>query len=154
MRETMKDSSQHPTRDRPLMVGAIVVVAVLALAVVAILMGGDTLSLDPNSPEGVVQQYTQALLDGDRGTAEALTAEDSDCERYGDPFVDDIRVTLGEVRITGDGAVVEVTISQTNGDPFSGYDVSDRSMFQLTRVEGSWRIDASPWPFSTCVERP
>lgn len=149
------ETSERRVKDRPLLVGAVVILVVLALAVIAIAVGGRTISLDPDSPEGVVQRYTQAVIDGDRPTAEALLADGDRCDSYQDPYMDtDIRVTLGDVRITGDTAVVEVTVGYGGGDPFAPYDYSDRSRFLLTNVDGAWLIDETPWPFWICIERP
>jgi hypothetical protein len=152
---TTVETPEPKTKDRPLLVGAVVILVVLALAVIAIVVGGRTISLDPDSPEGVVQRYTQAVIDGDRPAAESLLADGDTCDSYQDPYIDnDIRVTLGDVRITGDTAVVGVTIGYGGGDPFAPYDFSDRSRFLLTNTDGAWLIDETPWPFMICIERP
>lgn len=145
-------------RDRPLMIGAIVIGVVAVLAIVVVFIGGSTVTLDPGSPEGVVQRFTQALIDGDRATAGSLTTDSRDCELGDDLYITDgdIRVTLGDVRITGDAATVDVTVTRSSGDPLiDPYQSSDRARFELTKVDGEWRIDNSPWPFWTyCIERP
>lgn len=150
-----RESLERGGPDRPLIIGGVVILTVLLLAVIAIVAGGRTVELDPDSPEGVVQRYTQAVIDGDLATAEALMVDGRDCERFEDPYIDnDLRVTLGDVRVTGDSAVVEVTVGYGGGDPFSPYDYSDRSRFLLRESDGAWLIDETPWPFWTCIERP
>ncbi len=149
------EPTERSARDRPLLVGAVVLLVVLGLAVIAIVVGGRTISLDADSPEGVVQRFAQAVIDGDRSTAESLLANGDECDGYQDSYIDNaIRVTLGDVRITGDSAVVEVTIGHSGGDPFAPYDYSDRSRFLLTNIDGAWLIDETPWPFWICIERP
>jgi hypothetical protein len=93
-----EQQSEPGGRDRPLIIGGAVILAVVLLAVIAIAMGGRTVTLDADSPEGVVQRYTQAVIDGDLSTAEDLLVDSRECERFEDPYIDgDLRVTLGDV---------------------------------------------------------
>ncbi len=154
----MTDTATKTTgRDRPMIVGLAAIGLVVVLAVVAVVTGGRTVDLDPNSPEGVVQRYAQAMIDEDRDAAHELLA-DRDCtfEEYF-YFERDMRVTLGDVEITDNRARVEVTVSWPSGEPIlDPYGSSERNVFFLVPVDGEWRIDQAPWPFWACIpdERP
>lgn len=143
-------------RDRPLMIGGIVILVVVALAIAVVIGGGRTATLDPASPEGVVQRYVSALLSGDTAAAISLATDIDDCEfQIQEPLEDDLRVTLGTVDIQGDRAVVDVSISWPSGDPvLDPYSSSQRARFHLIQVNGEWMIENSPWPFWVCNERP
>ena len=145
-------TTKAPRRDRPMIVGLVAIGLVVVLAVVAVATGGRTADLDPDSPEGVVQRYAQAMIDEDRDAAQALL-EDQDCtfEDYF-YFERDMRVTLGDVEITDSRARVEVTVSWPSGEPIlDPYGSSERNVFFLVPVDGEWRIDQAPWPFWACI---
>lgn len=130
----------------------VVLLAVGALTVVALTR--EPVTLDPDTPEGTVQTYLQALADKDFDTAIAMTnsfiqsscsATDIENNWYYDSFT----ATLGEVRDVGSTIVVEVAINQGN----AGFDSGYFEQIEVTDEEGTWAISGDPWPFFTysCV---
>lgn len=137
--------------NRSLVVAAIGLVVLVIAAVAAVVGTGSVADLDPESPEGVVQRYVQAILDGDDDTALALLVDpERDCfERERDDF----RMTLAGVEIDGDRAEVEVSITRGGGDPpFDGYPYATEDVFDLRRIDEDWRISEAPWQFQICEE--
>ena len=123
----------------------------LVLAAVAVVaFGGEPKRLDPSSPEGVVQGFVTAVLDGDLATAREMlvadpsTVVDGLCPRPAD-VTDISRVAIADTTVSGDEATVWVTITTGGGnDPFdSGY--TGRDSFHLVNQDGAWRIDQTPW---------
>jgi phage tail protein X len=140
---------------RPNRVLAIVVGVVAVLAVVAAVLSATRPVADyaPGTPEGVVQSYLSAVLDGDPQQAAGLLAEDSPCA------IDDldqaytpegVRVVLRDTRVTGDTAQVRVDVVTPSGGPLDGSEYSEEHTFRLTRSGGGWRIEGSPWPMYAC----
>lgn len=132
-------------------VGAVVALAVAAGLVVA---NRHTPVLDPDTPEGIVQEYLQAVIAGDYPAAAELLSPSSGCD------VSDLaaayapgsaRIVLDRVAVDGDHAVVTVDVTEDSGDgPFgsSGYSHSERITVQ--REGGTWKIAGSPWLLSSC----
>ena len=141
---------------RPNRVLAIVVGLVVLLAVVAgVLAANRTVAdHDRSTPEGVVQAYVVAVIDGDHEEAAGLLAEDSSCD-VGDlessyaPEVD--RVVLRDSEVDGDQARVEVETVSAEG-PFGAFDYSERHTFRLERTGTGWRITGRPWPLFECFK--
>lgn len=136
---------------------AAAVVAVLVVAAVVVVLTGPRISdLDPDSPEGVVQRFVQAMIDGDEDLASSLVAYDEgDCTPMPPDAMngdESIRITLGDVRVSGDDADVDITITRSGGGPLDPYEWSDDLTFDLGRVDGAWLIERAPWPFQICEE--
>lgn len=137
----------------------IVVSSVVLIAVVAGALGvarGET-EYDPATPEGAVQAYVTAVIDGDHRAAMALVAEESPCvindldeSSYG---FDDSRVVLRETRVDGDEADVVVGIATSPvGDLLAGQERFERQTFRLVGGPGEWRLTGVPWPMYACGE--
>lgn len=131
-----------------------ITVLLVALAIVLVLTRGTSATVDPRSPEGVVQDYLALLLAGeDQQAAVLLTAHASkDCPGGAGDARPDLRVALLSTKLTGSGATVLVSITETGGrGPFglgeSGYEDS----FALVQRQDSWAIDAAPWPLLACT---
>lgn len=115
-------------------------------------------ALPPDSPEGAVQGYVQAVLDGDDETAaEYFSAElTRTCSppdfRDARPVDPSLTVTLEEVRRRGDQVEVEVRLRELSGDPpFDAYESSYTERFLLVEEDGAWKLDGeSPWPIHFC----
>lgn len=128
-------------------IGAVVVASLLA-----VFLRGEPAPLDPSSPEGVVQAYTNAVIDGDIDAAQALLVPEiaDDCLRV-PGGTDDYRVTLLESDVQGDSARVRVLIVTTfdsgglGGDSYESEDV-----FLLSREGDEWLLEAVPWQFAVC----
>lgn len=140
------------TRGWGLTIRVIAVVATGVLVAVMIGGGGDA-DLDPGSPEGAVQQYVQAFIDGDEDEAMALVV-DPDC-RDGDLIrrtEEGVRVTLLEVSETTVVAEVRLLVTTSGGDlPFDRYEWSEEVEFRLEKSgDDSWMIEDIPRRFSLC----
>ncbi|HNP16709.1 MAG: hypothetical protein KF739_00500 [Cryobacterium sp.] len=142
--------------DRTLLVIVSVIAAVVVLALIVVFTRGAPAALDPSTPQGVVQSYSQAVIAGDRTTAmDLLTATVREkCDRA-DPYpTTSQRVTLVSTTVTGHNAVVQVSISSNSGGgPFGGSEYQSEGRFTLVSEGGSWRIDSAPWEFTICYNQ-
>jgi len=140
-----------PNRVLAALVGAVLLLAVVAGVVVA---NRATPALDPDTPQGVVQEYLQAVLDGDYPAAADLLSSSSGCD------VSDVgaaytpgsaRIVLERTTVDGDHAVVTVAVTEGSGDDLfgaSGYSHSER--ITVERDGGVWKITGSPWLLYPC----
>ncbi len=139
--------------DRTLLVILSIVAAVVILALVVVFTRGAPAPLDPTTPEGAVQAYSTAVIDGDRDAATALLTRDNreNCERIEPSPAMDVRITLVSTKVTGDRAVVRVSIANDYGSgPFGGSSYETDDSFVLVREGGDWRIDTAPWQLMIC----
>ena len=127
-------------------------VAVIALAVGIITATQSPTSLDPDSPQGVVQQYMTAVFDHRNDDAAKFLDATGKCtvddlDRYG--MQQDARVDLTSSEVSGATARVTVSIEYGSGDPFgSGW--SEEKTLRLAKVGSSWMITGIPWPLYDC----
>jgi len=149
----MDTSAGRP--DRTLIFVIAVVAALAVIALVVVFTRGGSAQLDESTPAGVVQRYTEAVLEGDHDAATAylVPAVAQNCERTDPGTTDDIRVTLAATHERGDTAEVTVTISQPSGGGLFGpteyqYDTE----FRLERAADGWAIETAPWEFAICME--
>jgi len=133
--------------------GVVLVLVVAAVAVLAIRPG--PADLDPDSPEGVVQRYLEAVMDSDDETAKALLDSSFDCEApYFRPDDESFRISLESVDVSGDRATVEVLATYSYGEPpFDRNQYSESQTFRLTRTDGKWLISEVPWRFQLCERK-
>jgi hypothetical protein len=122
------------------------VVAVVVLVVIG--LNREPEQLDPDTPEGTVQAYIAALVDGDFDAASAFWADggcvpDSINPTGGAP---EISATL--VRVDGDDqeATVVIGITESLTDPVNGIYEHDE-WFNLVREDDGWRIVQPSWPY-------
>lgn len=135
-------------------------VVVVALLVVAALLvsNQDPVSYPEGSPEAVVQDYFQAIVDDDpRRAYERFTPDLQERCQPPNPadisYLDVARVVLDEVDIDGDEARVRVSVTETfEGGPFGSDESTTSQAVQLERIDGTWGIAEVPWPFF-CVRR-
>ena len=147
--------SSRPNIVLAALVGAVAILAVVAAVVVA---NRDAPALDPVSPEGVVQAYLEAVLDGDYDEAFDLVSSTAECDASDVSTAylpDSIRVVVLETEVDGDEAVVRVDVTEDPGNGlFEGSGWSHAERFSLRRTGGVWQIEASPWLLFGCtVER-
>ncbi|MRX43587.1 nuclear transport factor 2 family protein [Agromyces kandeliae] len=145
--------AQRPRPDRTLVVILAVLGALVVLALVAVFTRGEPEQLDADTPEGVVQQYSAAVIDGDEAAAMELLVPElaEDCTRMPAAEPAGIRVTLVDTTVRDDTADVDVLIVTTYGDgPFGSSEYEERGVFDLVRVDGEWRIESAPWPLTIC----
>ncbi len=140
-----------PGRVLAVLVGAIAVLAVIAGVVVA---HRPTPTLDPGTPEAVVQEYLRAVLAGDYPAAAATLSPRSGCDArdVAAAYVPSpVRVVLVRSAIDGDVAVVTVDVTEGAADDLfgaSGYTHTER--ITLERDAGQWLILGSSWLLSSC----
>ncbi|WP_173921611.1 hypothetical protein [Agromyces sp. Marseille-P2726] len=142
-----------PQRDRTLIVILCVIGALVVIALIVVFTRGAPAQLDASSPEGVVQRYATAVIDGDEDAAmEYLVPELADsCERV-DPGVRDLRVTLDSTAEREDTADVRVLISISyDGGLFGSSDYEEEGTFDLVADDGGWLIESAPWPLTICM---
>jgi len=141
---------------RPSRVLAIVVaLVVLVIVLVGVLAANRSVSdHDLTTPEGVVQAYVAAVVDGDHDEAAGLLAEDNPCDA-GDldgSYVPELdRVVLLDAEVDGDRASVDIETVTAEG-PFGAFDFTERHTFRLERSGTDWRITGRPWPLYECFK--
>jgi len=148
----MQTSSAKPDRT---LIGILALIAVLiVVALVVVFTRGAPEPLEPGTPERAVQDYTTAVIDGDREAASALLSpswkDECDPVGYGSETAD-VRITLVKTRVSDNTATVTVSIATgLNGGPFggSGYEYEDD--FQLDRDGDAWLIASAPWELAIC----
>lgn len=137
-----------------LIAGGIGLVVVIALAAV-ILSTREVETLDPGSPEGIVQAYLQATIDGDDETASSYLGPglrgscDPVNELRSDPDSARVRVVLREVSVSGATAEVEVAITEGEA-AFGAGGFRHIETFRLESSGDTWVITSAPWPYFGC----
>lgn len=129
-------------------VSILALAVVVTLAVLALQGGAD---YDEATPEGVVQRYVQAIVDGEHRAALKYVDPDLGCTTNDLRFTGVSRspsVRLVGTRIDDDDAEVEVIVSEYAG-PFDGrYEFP--TTFILGRHDGGWMMVETPWPMYYC----
>lgn len=147
--------SDEPAPSRTLLIGLIgAVLLVVIIALIAVFARGGAAEFPADTPEGVVQRYSQAVADGDIETARTYLVPEigEGCERVSTGS-EQHRVTLLETTETDDTARVRVIIVTTSGSgPFGANEYESEDAFGLARVGGAWLIDATPWQLTVCAE--
>ncbi|WP_353810073.1 hypothetical protein [Agromyces sp. SYSU T00194] len=149
----MEDAPAPRRPDRALIGIGIAIVVVIVAAVVAVLLRGEPEQFDETTPEGVVQRYSTAVIDGDTQAAMDLLAPEvvDACERV-EPYEDDVRVALVSATDRGDTASVEVTIiTSYSGGLFGPDEYRSDGRFSLVRSGDGWLIESAPWELAVCA---
>ncbi|WP_194408657.1 DUF4878 domain-containing protein [Microbacterium cremeum] len=127
---------------------------VVVVALIVVFARGGTTQFDPETPEGVVQRYAQAVSDGDVRTALTYLAPEiaDSCERV-HPGTEDHRMTLVDTTERDGTARVEVIVATIYGSgPLGADEYQSEEAFDLVREDGSWFIETAPWQFTVCIE--
>ena len=129
-------------------IGGVTVVLTAVAIVVAVQPPQD---FDHGTPEGTVQAYYQAILDGDENLALSYIEEDlvADCSIHELSYFtpDSARVVIEKTEIDGNDATVGVVITETWGDgPFGGGSNTFDQTLIMTRRDEAWMITRVPWP--------
>ena len=141
-------------RVRPNLVLAVVVGAVAILVVVAAVVAASRTPprADPATPQGTVQLFVTAVLDGDDEEAVALLDPALGCRvPLPQRGWSGTRATFAVVgsRDFGDRASVEIDVTEyRSGGLFDAY--SHRESYQLVAEGGGWLITGEPWPVYVC----
>lgn len=129
------------------------VVLVVVVALIVVFARGGPSRYAEDTPEGVVQRYTQAVIDGDIQTAltHLVPAVADECERT-PPSADDSRVTWARTTERGGAVRVDVIVTTVYGSgPLGPSEYRSDEYFDLVEVDGVWRIDTAPWQFVVCL---
>lgn len=142
----------RPTAVLATLLGAVVVLAVAAGLVVA---NREAPALDPTSPEGVVQAYLEAVIDGDVDGAFALLSPTAGCDisDVGTAYLpESVRVVVLQTDVDGDEAVVRVEVTENPGNGlFEGSGFKHDERISLRRTGGTWQVEASSWLLFGCT---
>ena len=141
--------------DRTLLVVLLIVAALVVVALVVVLVRGATReTLDPSTPEGVVQLYSRAIIDGDELAAgQYLSTSPHDCEFFYDDELDNIRLTLKDTTISGEHATVCVSVTTSyggGGGLFGNGEYSTDDEFLLVKSDDRWLVSSTPYEFDSC----
>lgn len=134
----------------PALLGAVGLVVVIAL--VAVFTRGAAQDYAADTPEGVVQRYSQAVIDGDIDTALTYVVPEiaDTCEEnwYGE---EDFRIALLGTTERESSTTVDVLITSVSGSGLLGPGESEQEgAFRLVDESGEWLIERAPWPLSVC----
>lgn len=133
------------------------VVAVLAVAALAVVFSrGEPALLDESTPQGVVQRYAAAVIDGDETAAATYLTEAArtQCVDFERAPTENLRVTLVSTTERESSADVRVLIVVSNGGgPFGNSEYETEDVFDLVKTDGKWLVDAAPWQLRTCSNR-
>lgn len=140
---------QGPVRVVAVLLGLLVVVGL----VVVVVATRQPPSRDPGSPEGVVQTYLEAVSHGDNDKAAGYLAQGSGCDaadldRAGS--IGQLRVDLLGTSVTGDTALVRISVTRTDGGPFADT-TGEEHVLRLRRTGPDWRLTGLPWPLFDCT---
>lgn len=139
---------------------------VVVIGLVAIAMARGPVSLDPDTPEGTVQEYLLAISDDRWDEAVEVVHEDwrgtcdGDDLRSFDP--DEFTAELGSTGDFGGGPVVApepvgqpaptmpeetttVDVTIIHGGGVGGW--NEYTTFELTNQDGFWWLVGDPWPY-------
>ena len=133
------------------------VVGVLLAAAAAVTYTRDA-ALDPETPEGVVQSYLSAMIDGRRGKARTYLSDrlrrecvmESSYYLRGGPY----RIEWLDTTIEGRTAYVDVRVTEEwLLEPSSSHYPLFVLAYQEEGEDGrSWRITHQDWPWRRCSE--
>ena len=141
-------------RPEGVLVGLVAVVLLVAGAAVLVTGRRDAPERDPDSPDGVVLSYIDAMLDDDADAAAVVLSKESDCDvpdLVGAYHPDSARIVVDDVEVDGAEATVVVEVSDIEGDGPMSSEYTHTERFSLQREEGAWRIVDARWPYTWCV---
>lgn len=131
-----------------------VVGGVVALAVAAAFLASTraTTTWDDTTPEGAVQGYLSAVLDGDTQRAAGYLSAESPCDiedldRVTVP--DPARIDLVDTVVDEQSARVVVDLAPSDNGPLDTFPAETHT-FRLTRSGQGWLLVGRPWPLYDC----
>ncbi|MDF1522055.1 MAG: hypothetical protein P1P87_04460 [Trueperaceae bacterium] len=148
---------------RWLVVTAVLIAVLIALAALAMALRPSEVAFDPDTPEGTVQRYVVAVIDGDLALARSTFAADLAARCPASSFAarvreglwwgeavdrDEWHVLLLETATLSDGQVrLRVRVERLAAAP--PFDVGTRTSehaFVLAFEDGAWRLTSFDWP--------
>lgn len=149
---------------------AAIALGVVVLVTVALVR--DPVHLDPDSPEGTVQEYLQAISDDRWDDAYAVLEEERFAEctpadiaanAPGDPFTASLQTGTGSAVVDrleevtdatttttlapDESATVEVVLRFGDSGPFGGSGWTTHEVFDMVSRDGFWWVSGDPWPY-------
>lgn len=147
----MEASAAKP--DRTLLVVLGVIAALVIVALIVVFTRGEPELLDESTPEGVVQRYSAAVIDGDEAAAIGYLVPElgGPCQRVETGPVESMRVTLVSTTEREDSADVRVLIvTSYEGGIFGSSEYEQEGVFDLVEADDGWLIESTPWPLTIC----
>jgi hypothetical protein len=129
------------------------VVAVVALVVIGLNRG--PANFDPETPEGTVQAYLDALARSDFDTASSYWATNGCIPQSNVPTMGtDVSAALVSTDGNDIQANVVVRITESSADPLNGLNEHEE-WFTMINEGGDWKIQQPSWPYwdQVCEER-
>lgn len=155
--EPVPDPGQTPPPtgrpSRALLIVLALILTLVAVALVVVFTRGQPAALAADTPDGVVQRYASAVLEGDDTAAGAyLSARTlATCDSAAAPGSESTRVTLIDVREQERTAVVRVSITtSTDSTAFGSSEYESQDVFTLVKADGDWLIEQAPWQLTVC----
>lgn len=133
---------------------ALIVIAALVLSAVAALVSSlrEEVKYSTSSPEGVVQMYLTAIIEGKNDQAASYFVSDSTCDAsdIDRAYVSEtLRVNLISTSVDGNSAYVKIDANTGASGPFDdGY--TESHTYRLSKESGRWLIEGIPWPLWDC----
>ncbi|MDD1477415.1 hypothetical protein [Arthrobacter sp. H16F315] len=140
--------------DRTLLAILAVIAMLVVVSVIVVFTRGRPALVAENTPAGVVQRYSAAVIDGDEAAADAYLT-DAAGSRCSGPFepaeTGNLRVTLVATTERPASADVRVLITvSTGGGPFGSAEDQIDDAFDLVKTGGKWLIRGAPWQLTLC----
>ena len=103
-----------------------------------------------STPDGTVQTFVLAFIDGDDETAVAFLDPSLGCtaplrDRYRPTRVS---LTVASTKTTEPKATVVLDVTEYGSGPFDSW--SHREVYDLVRRDSGWMITGNPWPVYSC----
>jgi len=120
----------------------------LVIALVTIGLARGPAAFDPDTPEGTVQLYIDALVEGEFENAASFWAgdgcvPDSAIPTTGAP---DVSASLVSVDSSGSSATVVVRLTENSSDALGGL-IEFEEWFTLVKQDDRWLIRQPSWPY-------
>lgn len=132
-----------------------IAVGVLLVVAVGFTFISSSPRLDPNTPEGVIQRYLQAVVDGRRQEARSYLSDrlQPECNPGSPRYLsrDAYRIEWIETVMDRSTARVEVSVAEQDPGIFGSY-YEFYASFSLELAEDGWRITHQEWPWYGCSE--
>ncbi|MBC7441795.1 MAG: hypothetical protein H7311_04620 [Ramlibacter sp.] len=146
-------STANGKPDRTLIILLSVIAVLVMVALVVVFTRGEPEALDPGTPEGVVQGYATAVIEGDEQAAGEYLTEDAfaGCDTFDRGPTDGLRVTLVSTTERADSADVKVSIVTSSGNgPFGADEYESEGVFDLVKADQRWLIVDAPYELAIC----